>query len=41
VGESLSAIASRYGVSVDEILAANDLLDPDTLLVGQTLLIPQ
>jgi len=41
VGESLSAIASRYGVSVDEILAANDLLDPDKLLVGQTLLIPQ
>ncbi len=41
VGESLSAIASRYGVSVDEILAANDLVDPDTLLVGQTLLIPQ
>jgi LysM repeat protein len=39
-GDTMSTIASRFGVSVDDILAANSLTDPDTLSVGQSLLIP-
>lgn len=40
-GESLSSIASRYGVSVANIMSANGLSDPNTIMVGQELLIPQ
>ena len=40
-GESLSQIAQQYGVSVEQILAANGLDDPNTIIVGQELLIPQ
>ncbi|MFO7633235.1 MAG: LysM peptidoglycan-binding domain-containing protein [Caldilinea sp.] len=40
-GESLSEIARRYGVPVAEIMAANGLTDPNTIMVGQELLIPQ
>ena len=39
-GESLSMIAAQYGVSVEAILAANSLDDPNTIVVGQELLIP-
>jgi LysM repeat protein len=39
-GESLLGIAIRYGVTVDEILAANSLGDPDSLFEGQELIIP-
>jgi spore germination protein len=39
-GESLWAIAKRYGVSVDEIVRVNELDDPTRLTVGQALLIP-
>lgn len=39
-GESLSEIAAQYGVSVEAILAANSLDDPNTIVVGQELLIP-
>jgi LysM repeat protein len=39
-GESLSEIASQYGVSIEAILAANSLDDPNTIVVGQELLIP-
>lgn len=39
-GESLSAIAQQYGVSVDDILALNGLSDPNKIMVGQQLLIP-
>jgi LysM repeat protein len=39
-GESLSMIASQYGVSVEVIMAANSLDDPNTIVVGQELLIP-
>lgn len=39
-GESLSLLAERFGVSVDELLAANGLTDPNSLQAGQTLLIP-
>ena len=41
-GDTLSEIAESFGVSVAEIVAANgDLDDPDLLVVGQVLLIPQ
>ena len=39
-GESLSMIASQYGVSVESIMAANSLDDPNTIVVGQELSIP-
>jgi LysM repeat protein len=39
-GETLTLIAGRYGVSVDAILAANGLHDPNFVYVGQRLVIP-
>ncbi len=39
-GETLSLIASRYGVTVEAIMAANDLTDPNFVTVGQRLIIP-
>lgn len=39
-GEALSIIAQRYGVSVRDIVRANNLSDADTIRVGQKLLIP-
>jgi murein DD-endopeptidase MepM/ murein hydrolase activator NlpD len=39
-GDTLSAIASRLGLSVTELAAANGILDPDYLPVGQQLVIP-
>ena len=39
-GDTLSGIASRFGVSMDDILAVNELDDPDNLTVGEVLLIP-
>jgi len=39
-GDTLSAIAERFGVTVDELVAANNLTDPNVLQVGQTLVIP-
>ena len=39
-GETLSAIARRYGVSVEAILDANGLSNPDRLDVDQELIIP-
>jgi len=36
----LGAIAQAHGVSVDDLIAANDLANPDVLSVGQTLIIP-
>lgn len=39
--ESLSGIAQQYGVSIQEIMAANDLTDPNKIMVGQRLLIPR
>jgi len=40
-GESLSGIARDYGVTVQAIMTANDLTDPNTIMVGQRLLIPR
>ena len=39
-GESLYAIARRYGVTTDAIVKANDLTAPDQISVGQKLIIP-
>jgi LysM repeat protein len=39
-GDTLSALAERFGTSVDELVASNGLTDPDALQPGQTLLIP-
>lgn len=39
-GETLSRIASRYGVSVSAIVAANGLANPNRIWPGQRLFIP-
>jgi len=39
-GDTLRQIALRYGVSPAHLAAANDLEDPDRILVGQRLIIP-
>lgn len=39
-GENLTSIAIDYGVTVEEILAINNLTDGDFLQVGQELIIP-
>lgn len=39
-GDTLSAIAAASGVSVEALIAANDLDDPDLIAVGQVLRIP-
>jgi LysM repeat protein len=39
-GDTLGSIAQRYEVTVDAIMAANGMTDPNVLFVGQNLLIP-
>ena len=39
-GDSLSAIAARFGVPLDALVAANNIADPALIEVGQTLIIP-
>ena len=39
-GDTLGVLADRYDVSVEALIDANDLDDPNRLEVGQTLLIP-
>lgn len=39
-GDTLGTIATRFGVSIDTLVAANALTNPDTLEVGQLLIIP-
>ncbi len=39
-GETISGLAQRYGLTVDEILAANPGLQPQALNIGQTIFIP-
>ncbi len=39
-GETLHLIAQQYGVTVDAIVSANQLSDPDQIKVGQRLIIP-
>ncbi len=40
IGDTLLNIARRYGVSVDAIMQANNLIDPSLLVTGQQLVIP-
>ena len=40
-GETLSTIAERYGTTVDELLSLNDVPDPNNVLVGQPLILPE
>jgi membrane-bound lytic murein transglycosylase D len=40
-GDTLGAIASRYGSSVDAIMAANGIRNPRRLRIGQTLVVPR
>jgi len=41
-GDSLSKIAAKYGVTVDDILAANPAItDPNKIAVGDKVVIPQ
>jgi len=40
-GDNLYQIARRFSVSVDDIVSANQLQNPDVLAVGQALVIPQ
>lgn len=39
-GDTLGVISERFGVSVEEIAVANNIVDINTLEVGQTLIIP-
>lgn len=39
-GDQLKHIAARYGVELWDIVAVNDIPDPDNLRVGQVLTIP-
>jgi len=39
-GETLGGIAANYGTSVDSIMQANSLSDPNYLFVGQELIVP-
>lgn len=39
-GDSLWAIAHQYGVTVNQIVTANELENPNALVVGQALVIP-
>ena len=40
-GDSLSSIAQMYGITVDSIVSANDLDDPDSIYIGQVLIIEE
>ena len=39
-GDSLSGIAAEYGVTLSALIQANGITDPDTVHVGQELLVP-
>ena len=39
-GDGLAKIAAQFGVTVDEMVAANGLADPEHIEVGQKLKIP-
>jgi LysM repeat protein len=39
-GDTLSGIADLFGVTVDDIVRANNIADPNALQVGQVLIIP-
>ena len=39
-GDSLSAIAARFGLTLNRLMEINDLTDPDFVFIGQRLVIP-
>ena len=39
-GESLSQIAEDYGISLDDLMRANGIDNPDAIIIGQVLLLP-
>ena len=39
VGDSLSEIAKRYNTTVDDLMVANDIAEPNLLFVGQELVV--
>jgi nucleoid-associated protein YgaU len=39
-GDTLSGIAARFNVSVDDVVESNRILNPDALQVGQEITIP-
>jgi len=39
-GDSLSSVANRFGTTLDEIVRANSLTDPNVVFIGQRLIIP-
>ena len=39
-GDTLSAIAVRFGVTIDDLMAANQIINPDNIFEGQELRIP-
>lgn len=40
-GDTLSGIASKFGISVSSLVAANHIADPNLIYAGNTLIIPQ
>lgn len=40
-GESLSIIAKRYGVTVEDLVNLNDITDMDLIVIGQEILVPK
>ena len=40
-GDTLSGIAQQYDISTEALVAANGLVDPDVLQIGQVLIIPE
>ena len=40
-GENLSAIAGRYGITVEDLVRANPRMEPDRVLAGEWIEIPQ
>lgn len=39
-GETLSQIAERYGLTLAELMELNSITDPDTIVIGQILVLP-
>lgn len=39
-GDTLSEIAAHYGVSLSDLIAANDIANPDLIRIGQQIIIP-
>lgn len=39
-GDTLSSLAGEFGTTVEELMAANGLTDPNALQIGQSLIIP-